>query len=421
MSTYYVSPSGTNDGSHGTSAGAGAWLTLTYALGTSGIPLTGGPHTLVVADGTYSEGTTTGLIINRAYGSLLTIQGNETTPANVIVQAGNANVLTALTLLAAQNIIFRGFTFRANGTGAGGGTLLCRHNDVTANIGFKSCSFLLPAVPSAIAYSTLAKAFAGLSFEDCTFDCDAAATQTSISSSGGVGIAQAGLSIKNCTFFATSPAVNIYDVADLTIQDCAVFASGSAGVLIGRDGVQPNNSTTATVRRVRVFASGAGTHAFLIGTGSVNSRISECEVFGPANGGYGFVLKGIGDVIDRSLVMAGGMNGIYFKGSKNVSVLNSTVIQQAAGDECVSCTVGLVRTENPDGKASGSTMRNCMCVAAPGSVVFDWDQAAHDSTDSIRLAGYSGTIGTNLPANGYGSPHVGVGPACPGRHGWHVG
>lgn len=420
MATYYVSPLGTNDGSHGTSAGAGAWLTLTYALGVNGVPLTGGPHTLIVADGTYSEGTTTGLNINRAYGTLLTIQGNETTPANVIVQAGNANVLTALAIVATQNIIFRGFTFRANGTGAGGGTLLCRHNDTTANISFKTCNFILPAVASAIAYSTLAKAFSGLSFDGCLFDCDAAATQTGISSSGGVGVSQSGISISNCTFYGTSPAVNVYDVADLSISDCSIYESGSAAILVGRDGVAVNNNTQATITRVRVFASGGTTHAFLIGTGSVGSKITACEVFGPANGGYGFVLKGINDVIDGCFVMAGGTNGIYFKGSKSVTVKNSIVVQQNSSSKCFACAVGLVRTENPDGKASGSKVRDCIGLASPGATVFDWDLAAHDSTDDIRLQAYSGPIGTNIPSNGYGSPRNSILVALPVRHSWTV-
>jgi hypothetical protein len=94
MTDYYVDGVwGTDDASHGTSPGVGAWKTLTRALGSSGIPLTGGPHPVHVAAGTYAEGTTTGLNVGRAYGTLTKVIGDTTTPSNVTITAWTADAL----------------------------------------------------------------------------------------------------------------------------------------------------------------------------------------------------------------------------------------------------------------------------------------------------------------------------------------
>lgn len=415
---YYVDPTGTDDGSHGTAPGAGAWKTLTYALGSSGVPLTGGPHALVVADGTYSEGATLGLVVDRLFGGLVTVVGNVDTPSSVIIQPGTANAQTALTLVTTTNLLFRGVTFRPNGTGTGA-TFMVRHNGVCSNIAFEDCHFLATAATQYL-YTTNGKLITGLRWTRCTLDSSASSAM-SILVAGSSGIVPTGLVVEHCTVIGASVCLYFNEGAQVVIRDTDVYASGTVGVLIGKDGIAQVNTAACYLERVNVVCSGDSTHGILIGTGSVESAVKNCTIFSAGSpNGYGFVLKGIRDVIDGCLVIAGGRNGVYFKGSKDVEVRNSTIVQQLSGVECFASAVGLVRAENPDGKSSGSVVRDCIGVAAPGSVVFDWDTATHDATDDIKLLAYSGALGTNLPSNGYGSPLESIAPAVPIKHGWKI-
>lgn len=419
MATYYVDPLGTDDGSHGTAVGAGAWKTLTYALGLGGVPLAGG-HTLNVAAGTYPE-SSSGLVCTRAFASLVTVIGSAANPASVVVTNSTTNQILALLLAGATNLKFIGVSFVPNGDGSVGSTITARHNAATLNVSYEDCRFIgATNKADTHVYSINGTASINTSFTRCLLDGDNSTRQTAFQSAGSAGVIPTGITFTDCTVYSASIGMYVTDCDGLSVTGGTVFASGAQGISFARDGVAPVNNGRAVIDGVTIFSSGAATHAIMLGSGSVNSIAKNCRMFGPDNGGYGVVLKGIGDTVDRCFIAAGDANGVYFKGSKNVSVTNCTTLQQTSGGACFSSALGLVRTENPDGKSSGSIVRNCVALAAPGAVVFNWPAATHDNTDSVRLAGVVGTIGTNVPANGYGSPTLGVQPACPGRHGWSV-
>lgn len=419
MSTYYVDPLGTDDGSHGTASGAGAWRTLTYALGVSGVPLAGG-HTLNVAAGTYAE-SSSGLICTRAFASLVTVIGSAANPASVVITNSTTNQILALILSGTTNLRFVGVTFAPSGDGSVGSTITCRHNAATSSISYEDCRFVgATNKANSYVYSLNGTASLNTSFLRCLFDGDNSTGQTAFQAAGSAGVIPAGIAFTDCTVYASGIGLYVIDCADLSVIGGTVFASGAQGISFARDGVAPVNNGRAIIDGVVIFSSGAATHAILLGTGSVNSIAKNCQMFGPDNGGYGVVLKGIGDTVDRCFIAAGDTNGVYFKGSKNVSVTNCTILQQTYGGACFSSALGLVRTENPDGKSSGSVVRNCAALAAPGAVVFKWTAGTHDSTDSVRLAAYSGALGASLPANGYGAPTNDIRAALPGRSGWSV-
>lgn len=77
---YYVDPTGTDDGSHGTGTGTDAWATIQYAITNAANPTTD-IITINIAAGTYTQG---GVTINRAFNDL-TLNGAGA--SNTILQA----------------------------------------------------------------------------------------------------------------------------------------------------------------------------------------------------------------------------------------------------------------------------------------------------------------------------------------------
>ena len=109
VSTWYVDPLGTDDGSHGTGPGASAFKTITYAISSAS-----DGDTIMVAAATYNEEVD----INRA----LTIigAGEDTTIIDGATVPPVANGLVAIT--ATGNVTFSGFTVKnAYGSAVSGG------------------------------------------------------------------------------------------------------------------------------------------------------------------------------------------------------------------------------------------------------------------------------------------------------------
>ena len=93
--TYYVNTSTGNNGNNGLTSGA-PFLTLAYALGIVGvIDFNGYNVTVQLADGTYTEAVSIPLTVGQFSAASLAINGNGSTPTNVIITtSSNNNTIT---------------------------------------------------------------------------------------------------------------------------------------------------------------------------------------------------------------------------------------------------------------------------------------------------------------------------------------
>lgn len=419
MAIYYVDGTlGTDDGSHGTAAGAGAWKTLNYALGASGVPLTGGPHTVNVAAGTYSEGATgTGLAVMRAFGTLTTVVGSVSNPASCVIRNVTANTNLAASFGGCAHVRFEGFQFQANGLG--GGTVLVTQNGVNSDLTFDHCNFVLPAVGNAIAYNNATAQVTDLRFTHCTINAATATTQTGVRVVGSGGYWPSGVEISNCTINTTGSAMILTNVTTATIERNQITSSGSSCVLFGTEGGAASVQGTATVADNVIIANGsAGTHGLLMTNGSQNCDVHNNRVFAHLSPfGYAVVEKGTDNHYHDNLLIGGATSGghtIFFKGALRPNIERCTLLQISSNGTCIETDGSGLRTN------SGIRVRDTTVHAAPGTRVFHFPAGSHDGTDDIRLLSYTGDLGTDLPANGYGSPAVSIGPALPTQHKWSV-
>jgi len=389
--TYYVDGAlGTDDGAHGTGSGANAWKTLTYALSTSGIPAAGG-HTLLVADGTYAEGTTVGLVCGRAYTDWVTVRPLLGEFGSVTVTAGSANYLTALCFTTTGKIRFERLTFAANGTGETS-LMLVRWNGDASNFYFKDCFFNLPAQARKYAAYCANIQVTNVTFDSCQFDATGAAGQYGIVCLGTTGKTPSGWLVKDCTITSTSGVcIQVVDSTNLTVRGCTLSSAGAIVLQFQKNGVANINNGLATIYDNTITATGTTCHAVLIGTGSVGSLAYDNVL--DASGttaGYGFVLQGSGDTVRDNTIIAGGNSGLYVKGSTDVTLLRNVVTQAHVGGVCIRSATGIANT-------SGTVISDCICHATAGTV-FGWQ--GHENDDSVSLNYFDGALGTNLPSNG---------------------
>jgi len=78
--SYYVDPTGADDGSHGTGTGRDTWASIQYAITNVADPIID-VITINIAAGTYTEA---GILINRAFNDLTLVGSNA---PNTIIQA----------------------------------------------------------------------------------------------------------------------------------------------------------------------------------------------------------------------------------------------------------------------------------------------------------------------------------------------
>lgn len=107
QTTWYVDPSGTDDGSHGTGPGTAAWQTIQYA-----VSQVGSGDTIMVAAGTYD--LTASIIVNKS----VSIIGDISNPENVVINAGTIPANSGpkppgrdrdAFQVAANNVVIKGF------------------------------------------------------------------------------------------------------------------------------------------------------------------------------------------------------------------------------------------------------------------------------------------------------------------------
>lgn len=406
MSAYYLSTTGTDDGSHGTSPGAGAWRTLTYALNT-GIPTTGGPHTLIVADGTYSE--TVG-IVSRAFGSMITVLGNVASPASVVFVSNTTNKTQFIRFNGAGsgNVTFSGCTIQANGTGDATDLILLSGG--AANCVFSDCVLTVPSGATSNKAINCANTFlGGLTVERCVITATAPSVGGCIKCAGSSTLKPANFTISGCTLSSTGSALEFTDVDAVSVTGCSIKASGPYGILMGYDAGAPLQTGAITVSATNIRATGSTTHSILLGMGSVGSMVKDCMVDGyAASSGYGVVCKGSGDAVKDCMIVCGAVNGLYLKGCDNVSCERCSLIQPGWGSA--------IATATQNGRApTYSTIRDCALVAPFGTCL---QFGAHGDGDDVRISSVWGPVGV-APSHGYGSPHTtSCGPMLPNQHRW---
>ncbi len=128
---YYVDPLGTNDASHGTSSGAGAWQTIAYALSHVTNPTT---DTIVIniAAGTYIQNNVD-LSINRSFTNL-TLKGDSA--SNTFIQSAASTATSTSRVIYIgdnQNITLQNLTIRY-GRGESGAGISQTNYATTLNI-----------------------------------------------------------------------------------------------------------------------------------------------------------------------------------------------------------------------------------------------------------------------------------------------
>jgi hypothetical protein len=91
--TYYIRTDGSDSNSGTSNTSGGAWLTLQHAIDyiVANLDFAGFTLTIQIGDGTYAGATA----MNSGWtgGGALIIQGNATTPTNVVLSAHNANLI----------------------------------------------------------------------------------------------------------------------------------------------------------------------------------------------------------------------------------------------------------------------------------------------------------------------------------------
>jgi len=414
MTAYFVNGTTGSDSNNGLTAET-AWASITKALSATGVPLTGGPHSVSIADGTYSNSW----IVNRVYETTTTFTGNVTNPGNVVVQSNTTNAFDFGYIIGgAARHHFKGIKFQSNGNGSAGNAAMFRSSTGgCTNITFEKCQFVTAARTGAsYVFSQQAiNKYEYLSLIDCLFDCDAGANTVPVYATLNAGLgATTQPIIRGCTFYCgTTWAIYLESSTDALLENNIIYAPGTHGIQLGFDELTPRNATTGAILRnnqVRCIGPAVNTHSMLIGNGCSDTLLEDniLDSF-LSTSGYGIVDKGTNTTCRRVFVISGGNSGIYFKGSTDCYYENATILQtgSATTNCCIRAIAGFLKN------SSGTKMRNISCYASPGSVVFDW--AGHDNDDDVILTSEKGAIGTNLPSNGYGTPSDSIFPLLPNQ------
>lgn len=370
MTTYYLSTTG-SDSNDGLSL-ATAWLTFTKALVTSGIPTTGGPHTLLVAAGTYAENTggTGKLNITKAFGTMTTVQ--PLNPGSTVVITGTIGVENIQINNTTTNLTFKNITFQ----GRAGSTYvvhLYNNNGAITGLVFDTCSFIDDAATSDMRNLYLE------AYNASTIDCQCLnCTFTNGSNGVHAAVSLVGTATSNHTFTFTNcnMTIPLKTVAGIDARGGTFYFTNcniSAGRLpleFGYDGTTTLVSTGYV--KDSVFTS-TGDHGLMIGQGADSVEVSNVV---SSAAGHALVLKGTNISVKRSVFSGSGpLPAILFKGCQHANVSNCQV-KVFAGSAIA----------NYDGVSSsghGNSFTNNTVFVMPGSngrVIGTWDLRGEDGT-----------------------------------------
>ncbi len=136
--TYYVRSDGSDGNTGLANTSGGAFLTIQKAVDTIAgtLDIAGFTVTIQIADGTYTGATTLKNVIGYSSPGCLVIQGNSTTPANVVISTTGATCFTADNIPSAWDIkdLKLQTTTSGNGIGVGGATVRF------GNVNFGACA-----------------------------------------------------------------------------------------------------------------------------------------------------------------------------------------------------------------------------------------------------------------------------------------
>ncbi|NQV12518.1 Ig-like domain-containing protein, partial [Candidatus Uhrbacteria bacterium] len=232
---YYVDPTGTDDGGHGTGTGTGAWATIQYAVTNVLNPAT---DTVIIniAAGTYTTNNDD-ILVNRSFTDL-TFQGAGADTTIVQSHASPASsTAIVFSISSSNNVAFEDLTIRygrSTTTGAGikggNGDLTIRNSIIFDNDGVTTSD-------SGGVYSS-----GDLVIENSTFFNNDGNYVGALYTSGGA------IQITNSTFFgnvgSSAAAIYITSATSLTITN-SMFAQGSELLLQGSYSAYIKNSILA--------------------------------------------------------------------------------------------------------------------------------------------------------------------------------
>jgi len=285
--SYYVDPTGTDDGSHGTGTGTAAWATIEYAINAVSNP-TSDVITINIAADTYT--TNSDMIdIDREFTDL-TLQG--ASASTTIVQAhsteGSATDRVFYIRGTGEHVTISALTIRHGKTPGNGGAINNNQGD--------------------------------LSIESCSISDNAADRAAGIYSiSGSLVITNTTISGNN----ATSDAGAMFVIGDFTLTNSTVFdnAAPEVGGIYGQDGSYEYTLTNCTISNNTSSSSGwAG--GFSIGQGGNTVYIKNTILANntSTDGGDDFQLYS-GTLVDNdyNIVEYFTGTGITFDASNNLT------------------------------------------------------------------------------------------------------
>jgi len=411
MTTYYVNKDAGNDSTGDGLSHATAWLTLTKALGSGGVPLTGGPHTLLVGAGTYAE--TTKLSITRAYGTVLTIQP-EVDGASVIITGTTGGINTQING-GSTNTTFKNLTFSSYSGGTY--TIFITANGTSlSGIVFDGCTITDDGVTAdayLIVHSFVGTGTVAYSLTNCTLTGNTAGVHNHLDIRS-ISTLVATVTITNCTINSAKTGTQWAisgEGSTVYISGCKI-TSGGRGFAFGAD----NTTGLATAGYVRnTSMTCQGNHGLLLGGGSSGLEVSGCYI---SVLGHCVIDKGVNNlVLSNNLSNQEGSSNaaVLLKGSTNCKVRSNTIYANSGNhvlanyDGVALTTAGAQIDHNT---FLGTTSRGIYWEAVnngagnvidynrytPGSGVYHWGRILTANCTTLALlksawAGYEG--GTN--------------------------
>lgn len=443
MTQYYVSNAATNGFVVGNDANAGtakgtAWLTVEKALAT-----VAAGDTVNINAGTYVESSSGNGYLNLrgVFASTVTFQ-TDSGARDVTIKGNNTNGYTMLQQGAVARITFRHLTWDSPGS-AGVHTARLIDYDITS-LTFYNCAFLarVAAATQTFAFRALSSTsnaftWSGILFDGCSFTgntSDTTLASYAIQMSARPAFESATITAQeakdiqflNCTVVNTLCAASFFglngpnptmsgasDAAALTIRGGSWRTTGGTGSVtleVGYDStpgtllLQRNAGLITAVVEDAFIEQLGGSHAMLIGAGSVNTVFQRNLVKGTVN--YAMVCKeNNGSVIRRNLFYSSSGSSannaaLYFKGCQGAKAYANTLIADYNG---ANTNAGLMYGTGDTGNTvkgvrcfdnwvvAGGNSWACRVVALDGTYVTTQDENVYDLNGSATWGNVLGT------------------------------
>ncbi len=382
MTTYYVNKDGNDSSGNGLSH-ATAWLTLNKALGINGIPLTGGPHTLLVGAGTYAESVK--LSITRAYGTVTTVQPEN--PGDSVIITGVSGGINTQINGGATNITFKNLIF----SGYSGSTYtiyVTVNNNSISGVTFDSCTITDDGVTAdayLIIHSFSNAGTVAYTLTNCTLTGSTAGVHTHLDIRS-TATATATVTISGCNITSAKTGTQWTISAEGTILQMTgcTLTSGGRGIAFGADNTT-GLTTGGYIRGCTITCS--GNHGVLTGGGSIGIEVSSCTI---TVVGHCLIDKGIGNTWTQNTLKAPGSSDATFllKGSTNLTVRSNRVY----------CDASYVFA-NYDGvtlTTAGAQIDHNYFFVAPGGRAGYWEAVNNGAGNVIDYNRYK-TVGSVYP------------------------